>query len=50
MGSLPKLLREKNVLLLDGATGTNLFDLGLESGDTPKKWNLVAKGNYSTPE
>jgi len=27
------------VLLADGATGTNLFDMGLSSGDSPELWN-----------
>ena len=26
-------------LLADGATGTNLFDMGLMSGDSPELWN-----------
>jgi len=26
-------------LLTDGATGTNLFELGLMSGDAPELWN-----------
>ncbi|MDA8248470.1 MAG: homocysteine S-methyltransferase family protein, partial [Rhodospirillales bacterium] len=26
-------------LLADGATGTNLFDMGLTSGDAPELWN-----------
>ena len=26
-------------LLTDGATGTNLFDMGLMSGDVPELWN-----------
>ena len=26
-------------LLTDGATGTNLFDMGLTSGDAPELWN-----------
>ena len=26
-------------LLTDGATGTNLFDIGLMSGDAPELWN-----------
>ena len=26
-------------LLTDGATGTNLFDMGLMSGDLPELWN-----------
>lgn len=35
-----KLLQEKPVLLLDGATGTNLFGMGLQSGDSPEFWNV----------
>lgn len=34
------LLNEKKALLADGATGTNLFEAGLESGDAPELWNL----------
>ena len=34
------LLQEKAVLLLDGATGTNLFAMGLQSGDSPEFWNV----------
>ena len=33
------LLAEKGVLLADGATGTNLFNMGLMSGDAPEMWN-----------
>ena len=33
------LLEEKHTLLIDGATGTNLFALGLQSGDSPEFWN-----------
>lgn len=33
------LLAEKGVLLADGATGTNLFAMGLEAGDAPELWN-----------
>ena len=33
------LLNEKGYLLADGATGTNLFDMGLESGYPPELWN-----------
>ena len=35
-----RLLDEKHVLLADGATGTNLFALGLQSGDSPEFWNI----------
>ncbi|WP_127598934.1 betaine--homocysteine S-methyltransferase [Nitratireductor alexandrii] len=33
------LLAEKGVLLADGATGTNLFAMGLLSGEAPELWN-----------
>ena len=33
------LLAEKGFLLADGATGTNLFNMGLESGEPPEFWN-----------
>jgi methionine synthase I (cobalamin-dependent) len=35
-----RLLDEKPALLIDGATGTNLFELGLQSGDSPEFWNI----------
>lgn len=34
------MLRERDWILTDGATGTNLFALGLEHGDSPEEWNL----------
>lgn len=34
-----RLLGSKPVLLADGATGTNLFAMGLQSGDAPELWN-----------
>ena len=36
------LLAEKGVLLADGATGTNLFAMGLEAGEAPELWNESA--------
>src|SRR5579863_10436205 len=36
---LQTLLAEGRPLLADGATGTNLFDAGLASGETPELWN-----------
>ena len=36
---LTDLLAEKGVLLADGATGTNLFAMGLEAGEAPELWN-----------
>ncbi len=35
-----KLLSERDWLLADGATGTNLFNMGLSSGDAPEMWNV----------
>jgi 5-methyltetrahydrofolate--homocysteine methyltransferase len=40
--ALTTLLGTRDWLLLDGATGTNLFDMGLESGEAPELWNLDA--------
>src|ERR1700724_2306700 len=36
---LKELLDERPWLLADGATGSNLFDRGLQSGDAPELWN-----------
>jgi len=36
---LQTLLAEGRPLLADGATGTNLFEAGLASGETPELWN-----------
>lgn len=36
------LLAEKGILLADGATGTNLFAMGLTSGEAPELWNETA--------
>ncbi|MFW8636555.1 betaine--homocysteine S-methyltransferase [Cribrihabitans pelagius] len=36
------LLAHKDVLLADGATGTTLFNMGLQSGDAPELWNTGA--------
>ena len=38
--ALSELLLERDWLLLDGATGTNLFAAGLMSGDAPELWNV----------
>jgi len=37
---LSELLETRDWLLADGATGTNLFAMGLAHGDTPDLWNL----------
>ena len=36
---LTKLIETQGWVLADGATGTNLFNMGLESGDAPELWN-----------
>ena len=36
---LEALLADKGVLMADGATGTNLFAMGLEAGEAPELWN-----------
>jgi 5-methyltetrahydrofolate--homocysteine methyltransferase len=38
--SLEALLGTDRVLLADGATGTNYFHMGLESGEPPELWNV----------
>lgn len=42
MDRLSELLARRDWLMLDGATGTNLFAMGLESGEAPELWNLSA--------
>ena len=37
--ALSALLAERDWLMADGATGTNLFAMGLEAGDAPELWN-----------
>lgn len=38
--SFTEALATRPWLLADGATGTNYFQMGLESGDAPEMWNL----------
>jgi 5-methyltetrahydrofolate--homocysteine methyltransferase len=38
--ALSRLLGTRDWLLADGATGTNLFNMGLESGEPPELWNV----------
>ncbi|WP_026758815.1 betaine--homocysteine S-methyltransferase [Sediminimonas qiaohouensis] len=37
--ALSRLLETRDWLMADGATGTNLFNMGLQSGDAPELWN-----------
>ncbi len=38
--ALTELLATRDWLMLDGATGTNLFAMGLMSGEAPEFWNI----------
>ncbi len=38
--ALSRQLESRDWLLADGATGTNLFNMGLQSGDAPEFWNV----------
>ncbi len=44
---LQALLSEKGVLMADGATGTNLFAMGLEAGEAPELWNETKPENIT---
>ncbi|MCO4849086.1 MAG: betaine--homocysteine S-methyltransferase [Yoonia sp.] len=46
--ALTKLLETRDWLMADGATGTNLFNLGLEAGDAPEMWNIDKPENIRT--
>ena len=37
--ALSRLLATRDWLMADGATGTNLFNMGLEAGEPPEFWN-----------
>lgn len=37
---LSRLLSSRDWLLADGATGTNLFNMGLSAGEPPEMWNV----------
>ena len=39
---LQRMLAKRDWILADGATGTNLFNMGLSSGDAPELWNDTA--------
>lgn len=38
--ALSRLLQTRDWLMADGATGTNLFNMGLTAGDAPEMWNV----------
>ena len=43
--ALTKLLASRDWLMADGATGTNLFNMGLSSGEPPELWNIDQPDN-----
>jgi 5-methyltetrahydrofolate--homocysteine methyltransferase len=48
MDKLSKLLSTRDWLMADGATGTNLFNMGLSSGEPPEFWNVDQPDNIRT--
>jgi 5-methyltetrahydrofolate--homocysteine methyltransferase len=46
--ALSRLLSTRDWLMADGATGTNLFNMGLSSGDAPEFWNADLPDNIRT--
>ena len=48
MTSLATLLASGKPLVADGATGTNLFEMGLVAGEAPEIWNI--EQNTSFPQ
>lgn len=46
--ALSKLLSSRDWLMADGATGTNLFNMGLSSGEPPEFWNVDHPDNIRT--
>ncbi|WP_375262191.1 betaine--homocysteine S-methyltransferase [Palleronia sp.] len=43
--ALTDMLAARDWILADGATGTNLFNMGLSSGDSPEMWNVEQPDN-----
>jgi 5-methyltetrahydrofolate--homocysteine methyltransferase len=41
MNKFETILQDKPYILADGATGTNLFSMGLQTGNPPEPWNLI---------
>ena len=46
--ALSKHLETHDFILADGATGTNLFNMGLTAGDAPEFWNVDAPEKIHT--
>ena len=43
--ALSQMLQTRDWLMADGATGTNLFNMGLSSGEPPEMWNIDLPDN-----
>ncbi|MDK2775156.1 MAG: betaine--homocysteine S-methyltransferase, partial [Tabrizicola sp.] len=43
--ALTRMLTARDWLMADGATGTNLFNMGLSSGEPPEMWNIEKPDN-----
>ncbi|UYV39307.1 betaine--homocysteine S-methyltransferase [Rhodobacteraceae bacterium D3-12] len=43
-----RFLASRDWLMADGATGTNLFNMGLEAGDAPELWNVDHQDRITT--
>lgn len=43
--ALTRMLAARDWLMADGATGTNLFNMGLSSGEPPEFWNVEKPEN-----
>ena len=43
--ALSDLLATRDWLMADGATGTNLFNMGLTAGEPPEMWNIEQSDN-----
>ncbi|ARE41612.1 Betaine--homocysteine S-methyltransferase [Rhodovulum sp. P5] len=43
--ALSRMLASRDWLMADGATGTNLFNMGLSSGEAPELWNTDQPDN-----
>ena len=45
--ALTRMLAARDWLMADGATGTNLFNMGLSSGEPPEFWNVEKPENIT---
>ena len=43
-----EIIKNKKALTADGATGTNFFKMGLDSGYPPEMWNIEKPENVAS--